>query len=58
LPGRFDLCEIIPATPEERKKVEQIRMRLIHRDGVFRDFRFAVEESDNGVVVWEKENAR
>ena len=58
LPGRFDICEIIPATPAERKKATQIRMRLVHRDGVFRDFSFAVKESDNGVVVWEKESAR
>lgn len=58
LPGRFEIFEIIPATSEEQKRATQLRIRLIHRDGVFRDFRFAVEGGENGVVVWRRENVR
>ena len=54
LPGEFSVCEFLPASLEEQGQAASLRVRLVHKAGVFRDFRFAAEGAENGLVVWSK----
>lgn len=54
LPGRFVLEEDVPATGGEMAKSVALRIRLVHRGRVLRDFRFAAKGAEKGLIVWER----
>ena len=54
LPGRFVIEEEIPASSVDIAKAVVLRIRLVHRGGALRDFRFAAKGADKGLVVWER----
>ena len=55
MPGAFEIDEFLPASLEEIDRTKKMRIRLVHKYNIFKDFLFAVEGAENGLVVWEKE---
>lgn len=54
LPGRFVIEEEVSATDVDMTKAFILRIRLVHRGGVLRDFRFAARGAEKGLVLWER----
>ena len=55
LPGSFEISEMVPVSEDERRRAFALRLRLAHRGGALRDFRFAAKGAENGLVVWSRD---
>ena len=55
LPGDFAISEMFPASESEQRRGLLLRLRLVHRGGALRDFRFAAKGAEKGLVVWSRD---